>query len=105
RGQRNNWQTPELRISPYHLHRLISVHLGHHDVHQNNTKIGRRIDRSNGLTSSSGGQYHHSTALQNTAERKDVSNVVIDDQDLASDQRFIGPVQAIQHLLFLDRKV
>ena len=36
-GQRNDRQPPESRVGADHLHRLIAVHFGHHDVHQNDS--------------------------------------------------------------------
>src|SRR5690348_11259755 len=87
------------------LHGLIAVHLGHHNIHQDDCQVWRGLKRGDGFTSGAGGEYAHATALENAAEGENVAHVVVNDQNSFSDESFIGAVQAIEHALLFARQI
>ena len=58
-----------------------------------------------GFAAGAGGQHRHSAALQHAAEGEDVAHVVVHHQHFLADQRVVGTVQPVEHLLLLRRQV
>ena len=105
RCQRDDRQPPQVSVLPDHLHRLITIHLGHHNVHQHNRNVRRALQHGDCLAACAGGQHRHASAFQNTAQREDVADVIIDHQHLAAHQRLVGAMQPLKHALLLRRKI
>src|SRR5262249_39800767 len=100
-----NRQTAELRILPDLLHRLIAVHLRHHDVHQDNGDVRIGFDVLDGLVASRRTQNLHAAPLEHAAQREDVAGIVVDQQNGAVDEILVGAVEPLEHALLFRRKV
>src|SRR6202008_420056 len=98
-------QPPEGRIPADDLHRLISVHVRHHDVHQNDSDIRSRLKCRDRFPAGARRQNRHSASFENAAERKDVAHVVIYNQYFFPHERFVGMVQEVKHLLLFLRQI
>ena len=99
-GQGDYRQSPEFIVLPDLGHRLITVHLRHHDIHQDDGDVGIGIDQLNGFIARGGCENAHAAPLEHAAERKDIPGIIINEQDGAIDQIFIGSGQSLQHALF-----
>ena len=56
RGERDDGQAAELRVLPDDLHGFVAVHLGHHDVHQDDGEVGGGLDGRDGFAAGAGGE-------------------------------------------------
>ncbi len=83
---------------------LVSVHVRHHDIHQDDRDFGARFDKCDGLTAGCGGQHLHAAPLQHAAQREDVARVVVHQQRGPADQILIGTIELFEHPLLLDRQ-
>ncbi len=88
-----------------HLHRLIAVHLRHHDVHQHDREVRRRFDERDRLAAGRRGQHLHAAPFEHAAQREDVARVVVDQQHRPADQVLVGAVQPLDHALLVVRQV
>ena len=96
----------KLGVLTDHLHRLIAVHLRHHDVHQHDRHVRRRFQRcaiaSLPVVAVSTFMPRRSSTLR---QREDVAHVVVDQQHRAADQILVGAVQPLEHALLLRRQI
>ena len=67
-------------------HRLVSVHLRHHDIDQGDIHVGIFIQKGYAIASPLGMQHLDVVGLQHAGQRVDVADVVIDDEDLRAEQ-------------------
>src|SRR5262249_53887501 len=98
-GERDDRQQAELVIAADAPHGLVAIHLGHHDIHQHQRQIASALYEGDGLLSGSRGDHLHVVPLEQTVEREDVADVVVDHQHLAPAERLITLVQPLDHLL------
>ena len=98
-------ETAQFHVFADLLHRLVSVHLRHHDVHQHNGNLGRRLEDADGLLAGCGRKHAHFATFQDAAEREDIARVIIDEKNGAAHQVFIGVVQLLEHALLVWRQV
>ena len=68
-------------------------------------RSGRGFDGGDGFASSAGGQDRHAATFQHAGEGEDIADVVVDDEHLAAEKRFVGLVQAVEHALLVRRQV
>ena len=94
-----------MRILPNDAHGLVAVHFRHHDIHQNDRYVRSGFEKSNRFAPGSSGQNCHPATFQDAAERKNISDIIVDHQHLLANQCLIGAVQAIEHVLFFRGKV
>jgi hypothetical protein len=66
---------------------------------------GGGFERCNGLAPGSSSENNHATTFQNTAQSKNVSDIIVNDKHLFSDQSIVGTMQPFQHFLFLWWKI
>ena len=78
--------------------RLVAVHLGHHDVHQDEVDVGVGLAAPRAPSRPFSAKTHvHPVRLQRARQREDVAHVVVDDQHLAARQHGVGLVQLLEH--------
>ena len=73
-------------LLPDRLDGLVAVHLRHHDVHQRDRDVRRRLERRDRLAPGRRREHLHPAPLEHAAEREDVPHVVVDDQHRLADQ-------------------
>ena len=88
---------PEPGHLPDRPHRLVAVHLRHHDVHQHDVDVGRLLQPRDAVPAALGVDHLHLAPLQEGGQREDVADVVVDDQHRAAGERRIGPVELLEH--------
>ena len=67
-------------------HRLVSVHLWHHDIDEGDIHVGIFIQKGYAIASPLGVQNLDVVGLQHAGKRVDVTDVVVDDEDLRAEQ-------------------
>ncbi len=65
-------------------HRLIAVHVGHHDVDQRGVDVGCGFQDGDALGAAFGVQHLDVMRLEHAGQRVDVADVVVDDEDPAA---------------------
>ena len=50
-------------------------------------------------------EHSHAAAFQHAAQRKDVANIIVDDENLLADEVFVRAVQPFEHPSFLFGKI
>ena len=94
-GERDDRQRAELRVVADLPHRLVAVHLRHHDVHQHERRgPGRCGSARSPRGPSSRSRRCMPWRSSRLDEREDVADVVVDDQHALAGQRLVGVVQA-----------
>ena len=88
-----------------HLHGFVAVHLGHHDVHQDDCDVGSRFKGGYRFAPGAGGKHDHAASFKHAAQGKNVADVVVHHQHFLANQRIVGTMQSIEHLLLFRRKV
>ena len=86
-------------------HRLVSIHIGHHDVHQDYVQVPIVLDHLDGVLTAGGAYHVHVLVFEQGCEREDVAGVVIDHQHFAAAQNFHRAMQPFQHGLLLRRQI
>ena len=79
------------------LHRLVAVHLRHHDVHQDEVDVRVRAERLDPVPAVLGEDDLHAVRLEHGGEREDVAHVVVDDQHLLALEHRLGAVELLEH--------
>ena len=79
-GDRDQRKIGELRALSDLLHRLISVHVGHHDVDERDIDARCLLKNQDSVLSPLGVENLHIVAFKNARQREDVADVVVDDQ-------------------------
>ena len=82
-------------------HRLVAVHLGHHDVHEHDAQVGRSLNDLDGAPAVGRADHVHLVVLEQGGEREDVARVVVDHEHLAAAQDFLRAVEPLEHVLLL----
>ena len=82
---------------PDRPHRLVAVHLGHHDVHEHHVYLGIVLQPGDAVPAAFGVDHLHFAALEERGQREDVADVVVHHQRGAAGQGRIGAVQLLQH--------
>ena len=80
----------------YLAHRLVAVHLRHHDVDQRHVDIGYLLEDGDAVPAPLGMQHLDVVGLQHAGQRVDVADVVIDDQHLGARQ--VGGIETLRRL-------
>src|SRR6516164_2865131 len=93
--ERDDRQQAELVVAADAPHGLVAIHLRHHDVHQHQRQIVRALDEVDGFLPVGSSDHLHVVTLEQTVEREDVADVVIDHQHLAPAQGLIALVQRL----------
>ena len=83
---------------------LVPVHLGHHDVHQDERDVGVRLQRLDALAAVLREHDLHAAALEDARQGEDVPHVVVHDQHLLALEHGVGHVQALEHLPLVRRE-
>ena len=86
-------------------HRLVAVHVGHHDVHEHHAQVGRALDDLDGLAAVGRADHLHVVVLEQRGQGEDVARVVVDHQHFAAAQDLVRAVQPLEHRLLLRRQV
>lgn len=63
-------------------HRLVAVHLRHHDIDQSCVNIGNLFQQRDTVSAAFRMQHLYIVGLQDTGERVDVADIVVDDENL-----------------------
>ena len=85
-GDRDQRQVGERRLRADLLHRLVAVHLRHHDVDQGDVDAGRLLEDEDAVAAALGVEHLDVVALEHAGQRVDVADVVVDDEDLGAGQ-------------------
>ena len=85
-----------LRANP--ARRLVPVHLGHHDVHQDDVDIRVLVQLGQRLQAVLRVRDLHLVLFQDRRDREQVPRIVVDQQHLLPGQRRVGFGQTPQHL-------
>src|SRR5215510_12484258 len=75
---------------PYGMHRLVPVHLRHHDVHQHHTHVRILVKRLYARAPVLGAQNIYVVGFERAGQGEDVAQVVVHDQNLAPFERRIA---------------
>ena len=85
-GDRDQGNVGNCRRIANLAHRLVSVHLWHHDIDEGDIHIGIFIQKGYPIASPLGVQNLDVVGLQHAGQRVDVTDVVIDDENLRAEQ-------------------
>ena len=56
---------------------LVAIHFGHHDVHQDDGDVRRRLDQRHRFCAGGGGEHLHAAAFERCSKREDVAHIVV----------------------------
>ena len=85
-GDRDQRDVRQLRARADPLHRLVAVHLGHHDVDQRDVDAGSLLEDRDALGAALGVEHFGAVRLEHAGQRVDVADVVVDDEHLRAGQ-------------------
>ena len=74
-------------LRPDAADRFVTVHLRHHDVHQDDVDVGVVAEHLDRFGTAFGREHVHLVFFERRAQREDVAGVVVDDEDLPADER------------------
>ena len=95
-GDRDQRNVGDRRPAAYLAHRLVAVHLRHHDVDQRHVDIWYLLEDGDAVPAPLGMQHLDVVGLQHAGQRIDVADVVIDDQHLGARQ--VGGIETLGRL-------
>src|SRR5262245_32143134 len=75
---------------PDSLHRLVTVHLRHHDIHQHHIYVGILVKRLYARAPVLGAQNLYVVGFERAGQGEDVAQVVVHDQNLVTFERRIA---------------
>src|SRR5205814_10598363 len=76
--KRDDWKRPEPLHGANRLGRLVAIHLGHHQIHQNRIDVGILVELLERLISVLREADHHAVIFQHARQRENVADVVVD---------------------------
>jgi hypothetical protein len=98
-GQGDDREVGEARVLADLAGGLVAVHLGHHDVHQDDVDVRVLAEGLDALAAVLGVDDRHAVPLEHTRDGENVANVVVDDQHALAAEHRVGVVDLAQHLL------
>ena len=105
RGERDDRQLEKARTLANDSHGLEAVHLRHHDVHQDEVDGRALVEPSHGFATVARDLDVRALRLEHAAEREDVPDVVLDEQDAPSLKQRLAIARLAQHALPLGRQL